>query len=77
MAIVTQAEIDARNERLQGLKTAVDDFAENEVKRIENETKFLKSVLTGRGADKTAVVNLLDGTKALEEEITRYLEVGP
>lgn len=76
MAVVTKADIAARDARLDALKTAVDDFAKSETKRIENETKFLRTVLAGRGSDAVAVTNLLAGAEPLELEIARYIEAG-
>lgn len=76
MATITQEEIDARNANLDALATAAKEWAEKEVIRIENETKFLRSVLVGRGADGAAVLNLLEGAAELGDEIDRFLVAG-
>lgn len=76
MPTLTQAEIDARDARLDKLASAVEEWATKEEIRIENETKFLRSVLVGRGADNAAVLNLTEGAAELTAEIDRYLQAG-
>lgn len=76
MASFTKAEIAARDARLDNLEAAVKDFAKSEVERLENESKFIWSALSGRGADQAAVTNLLSGSVNLEIEIARFLEAG-
>lgn len=75
MATFTQEEIAARNARLDALAAAVKDFAQAEISRIENESKFIRTVLQGRGAESVAITNLLAGVSELEIEISNYLEV--
>lgn len=42
------SERDQRNERLSLLRDRTEEYADNEIERIENETAFLESVLDGR-----------------------------
>jgi hypothetical protein len=64
-----------RDKRLDELKTATDDWADKEIKRLEDEAKFLKSILKGRtGAGRLANQNVADSSKLLVDEIGTFLE---
>lgn len=69
----TKAERDAN---LDALKTAAADWASKESVRIEKETKFLRSVRLGIGADNAATLNLFTALPELGDEIDRFLLVG-
>lgn len=71
--MVTLAE---RNARLDTLKTSVDRWAELELRRIENEAKFIDAVLQGRGARKVGTANLMELLPTMELELSAYLKVG-
>jgi hypothetical protein len=76
VALITEEEIAARDDRLDKLEEAVNAYTESERNRILSETKFLQTVLLGRGAEGSASANLLAGAADLELEIGRYLFVG-
>lgn len=72
MAAQTKEERDAN---LDALQSAVSDWSRQEVKRVENETKFLRSILKSRGAEDAAALNLLQAAAELGDEIDRFLFV--
>lgn len=64
-----------RDKRLDELKTATEDWADKEIKRLEDEAKFLKSILKGRtGAGRLTNQNVADSSKLLVDEIGTFLE---
>ena len=64
-----------RNERLDALKAAVEEWADKETTRLTDESTFLKSVLKGRtGAGRLADQNVADSSKYLVDEINEFLE---
>jgi hypothetical protein len=65
-----------RDTNLQALKAAVQEWGEKEKLRLDNETKFLRSVLTGRGATGVGDANLQAASSALENEIDNYILFG-
>jgi hypothetical protein len=66
---------EARNERLDQLQTAVNEWADKEIKRLQDESTFLKSVLKGRtGAGRLADQNVVDSSKLVVDEISQFLE---
>lgn len=73
MARLTQDQIAQRNANLDALKKAVEEWANQEKSRLENESLFIKSVLQGRGADAVAITNLSEASVALGDEISRFL----
>ncbi len=66
----TKAERDAN---LDALKEAVDEWAESERTRLENETFFMRSVLQGRGASNLGTKNLALASTLLQVEINEFL----
>ena len=66
----TKAERDAN---LDKLKIAVDEWAESEKVRLENETFFMRSVLQGRGASDLGTKNLATASRLLQTEINEFL----
>ena len=63
-----------RDKRLDALKKAVDEWATKEIKRLEDEAKFLKSILQGRtGAGRLTKQNVSDASKLVVDEITQFL----
>jgi hypothetical protein len=63
-----------RDARLDALKKAVKDWSTKEKKRLEDEVKFLKSVLKGRtGAGRLTNQNVADSSKFVVDEISQFL----
>jgi len=62
-----------RNANLDALKSAVDEYAEDEKRRLENETKFLRAVVQGRGASDAGTANLAEAGKVLQVEIDQFI----
>jgi hypothetical protein len=67
---------DARDANLDALKKAVDEWAKTETARLENEVKFLRSVLLGRGASEAGTKNLEEVSKLLQAEIDEFIVGG-
>jgi hypothetical protein len=64
-----------RNKRLDALNTAVTEWGEKEKKRLEDEVKFLKSVLNSRtGAGQLANQGVEDAKALLVDKIGQFLE---
>lgn len=66
----TKAERDAN---LDALKEAVDEWAESEKARLENETFFMRAVLQERGATDLGSKNLAAVSAVLQAEINEFL----
>lgn len=67
----TKAERDAR---LDELKKATNEWADKEIKRLEDEAKFLKSILQGRtGAGRLTNQNVSDASKLVVDKISQFL----
>ena len=65
----------AREDRLNALKDAVNEWADEETERLENERDFLQSVLEGRTNSGQLSAHITERASALtEEEINAYLE---
>jgi len=70
---------DARDANLKALlKTLKGEagskgFVQKEQERLENEVKFLRAVLNGRGASAAATTNLADTTKTAVYSINQFL----
>ena len=63
-----------RNKRLDLLKKAVDKWAKEETKRLEDEATFLESILKGRtGAGRLTKQNVADAQKLVVDEIDQFL----
>jgi hypothetical protein len=67
---------DDRNAHLQALQDAVDDWAETETTRLDNEVTFLRAVLDGRNASDLGTKNLAQTSDLLQSEINDFLRVG-
>lgn len=64
-----------RDARLDELKASTEEWADKEIKRLEDEVIFLKSILNGRtGAGRLANQNVVDSSKLLVDEIGTFLE---
>jgi len=66
----------SRDANLQALEVAVREWGEKEKLRLDNETKFLRSVLAGRGAAGAGDANLEAAASALEDEVDDYVLFG-
>lgn len=70
----TQSAINARNQILDELKEALDDWHEQEIKRIDDEVEFVKSVLRGRtGSERLARSNTEEARILVIDDITTFL----
>jgi hypothetical protein len=66
----TKAERDAN---LDILKTEVETWFRKESERLDNESKFLKAVMQGRGSTGAATKNLAATSKLVQDEIDAFL----
>lgn len=66
----------SRDANLNALVAAVQQWGQKEKTRLDNETLFLRSVLTGRGATAAGDANLAAAVSALENEIDQYILFG-
>jgi len=64
---------DERDTNLQNLKQAMAQYYEEESNRLDNETKFLRAVLQGRGVSETGSVNLQEASALVQVEIDAYI----
>jgi hypothetical protein len=64
---------DQRDANLDALKKATKDWADKEIKRLENETKFLRAVISGRGASENGTQNLYIVKDLAVGEIDEFL----
>jgi len=63
-----------RAERLTQLKSSTVEWADKEIKRLEDEAIFLKSILKGRtGAGRLTNQNVADSSKLVVTEISSFL----
>ena len=68
---------DSRNANLDALKKAVDQWAETETTRLDNEVTFLRAVLEGRKASDVGTKNLATTSSLLQSEINEFLAGSP
>lgn len=72
--MTAQADTERRNALLDELKEAVDDWAEAEERKVENEITFMKSVLRGRtGSERLARSNTEEARVLVIDDITSFL----
>lgn len=72
--MATQSQIDARNAKLDRLKTALDEWYDHEKTRLTDEATFMKSVLRGRtGSDRLSRSNTAEAEVLVTEDITSFL----
>ena len=65
-----------RDSNLDELKKAVDQWAQKEQVRLENEVKFMRLVLQGRSASQASSDNLAELSLKLIVEINQFLLTG-
>jgi|NOAtaT_6_FD_contig_31_422354_length_381_multi_2_in_0_out_0_1 hypothetical protein len=74
----SQASVEARNALLDELKSALDDWHEREIKRIDDEVTFAKSVLRGRtGSERLARSNTTEARVLVIDDINSFLAGTP
>lgn len=66
----TKAERDAN---LDALQEAVDEWSGKEETRLDNESKFLRAVVQGRGASNTGTQNLEKTASLTQSEIDQFI----
>ena len=72
--MTTQSDTERRNELLDELKEAVDDWAENEEQKVTDEVDFMKSVLRGRtGSERLARSNTQEARLLVIDDIQSFL----
>ena len=62
-----------RDVNLDALKIAVDQWSRIEQTRLENEVKFMRSVLEGRASNRTGSLNLAVASSLLQTEIDQFI----
>ncbi len=68
---------DERDANLDALQTSLDEWADSEKTRLENEVKFMRSVLKGRTGSETAgTLNLASAGDVIVAEIENFLSFG-
>jgi hypothetical protein len=73
-ALTPDQQTEARNKRLQDLLKATTTWADQETTRLQNESKFLTSILQGRtGAGQLTSQNVVDSTKLTMQSINDFL----
>lgn len=69
-----QVDRERRDELLDKLKTAVDEWADKEEERISAEVTFLKSVLRGRtGSERLSRSNTAEASALLSTDLDSFL----
>ena len=63
----------SRDANLDALKEAVDEWATVALTRLDNEAKFIRSVLDGRGANTAGTKNLEEASALLQADIDAFL----
>lgn len=64
---------ESRDANLDALENAVTDWVAKEQERLENEVKFMRKVLSGRGVKDAAAKNLAKATAVAAVEIDAFL----
>lgn len=72
--MTTQSDTERRNQLLDELKTATDEWYEAEEKRITDEVSFVKSVLRGRtGSERLNRTNTAEARVLVIDDIQSFL----
>lgn len=66
-------DIAQRDANLDELRSKVKEWADKEKERLDNENKFMRSVLKGRGVSDPKVLNLNEAVLATADEINDFL----
>ena len=63
-----------RYENLNTLMTEVKTWAEDQIKRLDNEAKFMRAVVKGRtGSEELGSLNLFEASKVIQAEIDEFI----
>lgn len=62
-----------RDANLDSLQIAVDQWSKWEMDRLENEVKFMRSVLQGRAATEAGTKNLAAAAELVQVEINEFI----
>lgn len=73
MASSPPQSIDDRDANLDALKEAADEWFDKEKTRLENETKFLRAVLEGRGMTDVLNKNLNLAADLVAAEVNAFI----
>jgi hypothetical protein len=65
-----------RDANLDALQVALNQWATSETLRLDNEVKFMRSVLQGRGAVNVGTTNLASTSTLLQTAINDFLVSG-
>ena len=64
-----------RNQNLQTLLTSVQQWAQQEQQRLDNENLFLQAVMQGRNAPACGVANLSTASALLQASINDFINI--
>lgn len=71
---MSKSRTEIRNEKLDQLKEALDEYYEKEKARLEDEAKFLRSVLKGRtGSERLSRSNSSEAEQLVSNDINSFL----
>jgi hypothetical protein len=63
-----------RDENLETLRKETKKWAENAIKRLDNEAKFMRAVVKGRtGSEELGSLNLFEASKVVQAEIDSFI----
>lgn len=62
-----------RDANLDKLLSAVQEWSNKEVTRLENEVKYMRAILKGRGAQATGTRNLAKASALVVDEIDAFI----
>jgi len=65
----------ARDKNLDALQSAVDGWADKEIKRLDSESKFLRAVVKDRGSKSAGTKNMTQAALKTITEIDNFLQV--
>lgn len=72
--MTAQSDSERRNQLLDSLKEAIDEWAENEEQKVNDEITFCKSVLRGRtGSERLARSNTAEAQLLVIDDIQSFL----
>jgi hypothetical protein len=72
--MTAQSDTERRNEILDELKEALDEWADQEEEKVQNEIDFMKSVLRGRtGSERLARSNTAEARVLVIDDIQSFL----
>lgn len=73
-ALMEQSNRERRDQLLDDLQAAVDEWGDAEEKRINDEVSFMKSVLKGRtGSERLASANSAETQSILQHDVEAFL----